>query len=500
MATLIGITNTGVFDPGFDFSSFWQGIESSGSQALTLLDQLPEPTSYEPYAGGYSLNFSDGTNIWFAGSIGPDRITIREFDLDSGTLDLGFRGRFTLRADQVSFPPITVKEAWLGDVGGYELDFRGSLGVTDTGISGSVKEFYMLSANGSGPGGFDYVRFTGQVSMNSQGDIWGGKIKGVEWGQVNFVDGQLADPVVSGKVTGANIDAVALGGALDSQGFDGLMPFVTTGSDKITGTAGGDFLDGGAGNDKIYGEAGDDTIFGNTGNDQLFGGDGNDTIDGGAGQDKINDLSGNNTISDLEGNARITTGAGHDEIVTGAGNDKIVAGDGDNSIDTGAGNDNITTGSGNDSILAGAGNDRINSGAGDDDILAGSGNDKVVAGAGADRIDGGEGADVLSGGSDNDIFVFSNLAVGGIDRIQDFAKGDILALDTSVFTQLAGAAVENLTLGSAAADGDDYLVYNAATGALYYDADGSGADAAIQIAGIKGEGAKLIAFDDFQFA
>ncbi|MOA23466.1 hypothetical protein D3C78_1440890 [compost metagenome] len=106
---------------------------------------------------------------------------------------------------------------------------------------------------------------------------------------------------------------------------------------------------------------------------------------------------------------------------------------------------------------------------------------------------------MLSGGSDNDIFVFSNLAVGGIDRIQDFATGDILELDTSVFTQLAGATVENFTQGSAAADANDYLVYNTAKGALYYDPDGSGADAAIQIAGIKGEGAKLIAFEDFHF-
>lgn len=499
MATLVGISNTGSFDPGFEYSSFWQGIDDSAEQAITLLDQLPEPTSIQPYAGGYSLDFGDGTNVWFAGSIGSDRITIREFDLDSGDLDLGFRGRFTIRDDQDSFPPVKVKEVWVGDVDGYQLDLRGSLGVSDNGISGSVKEFYMFSANNSVPGGFDYVRFNGKVSMNSQGEIWGGKVKGVEWGRASFVDGQITNAVAYGKITGTNINAAALAAALDSQGFAGLMPFVTVGSDKITGTGGDDFLDGGAGNDKIYGEAGDDTLYGNTGNDQLFGGDGDDIIDGGAGQDKISDLSGNNTIHDLVGNARITTGAGHDEITTGAGNDKIVAGDGDNSVDVGAGNDNITTGSGNDLIAAGAGNDKITAGAGNDTVFAGAGNDKVVAGAGSDLIDGGEGSDILTGGPGSDTFVFSNIAVGGFDKITDFADGDSLAFDTSVFTQLAGATAENFTQGAAAVDGNDYLIYNAAKKALYYDVDGSGGAAAIQVAGIKGAGASSIAFDDFQF-
>lgn len=497
MATLTGISNTGVFDPGFEFSSFWQGIEEAGDQVLPLLDQLPEPTSIEPYAGGYRLDFDDGTNIWFSGSIGSYRITVREFDLDSGYLDLGFRGRFTLRADQDSFPPVKVREVWIGNTSGYELDLRGSLAVSDSDISGSVKELFMFSANGSG--GFDYVKLTGKVSMNAQGDIWGGKIGGIEWGQTSFVDGHIANQVAYAKITGANIDAVTLEQALESNGFDGLMPYVTTGSDKITGTDGDDFLDGGAGNDKIYGGAGDDIIYGNTGNDRLYGGDGDDFIDGGEGQDKIEDLAGNNTIHDLAGNARITTGGGIDAIFTGAGNDKIVAGDGDNSVDAGAGNDNIATGSGNDYIVADAGNDKIAAGAGNDTILAGVGNDKVVAGAGDDRIDGGDGSDVLIGGLGNDIFVFSSLAVGGFDKIRDFAKGDILELDTSVFTQLAGATIENFTSGPAATDGNDYLVYDGAKNALYYDADGSGAGAAIQIAGIKGEGAKLIDFGDFQF-
>ena len=40
-------------------------------------------------------------------------------------------------------------------------------------------------------------------------------------------------------------------------------------------------------------------------------------------------------------------------------------------------------------------------------------------------------------------------------------------------------------VGTAAADADDFLVYNQVTGKLYYDADGSGAGAAVQVAALK---------------
>ena len=39
-----------------------------------------------------------------------------------------------------------------------------------------------------------------------------------------------------------------------------------------------------------------------------------------------------------------------------------------------------------------------------------------------------------------------------------------------------------MKIGTVAADANDYLVYNQATGALFYDADGNGAGAAVQIA------------------
>jgi Ca2+-binding RTX toxin-like protein len=75
-----------------------------------------------------------------------------------------------------------------------------------------------------------------------------------------------------------------------------------------------------------------------------------------------------------------------------------------------------------------------------------------------------------------------------VDTITDFISGtDHLALDSAVFSQLSG--ITDLTnnfhvVGAGAQGASDFIVYDNATGALYYDADGSGAGAAVQIAEI----------------
>ena len=106
-----------------------------------------------------------------------------------------------------------------------------------------------------------------------------------------------------------------------------------------------------------------------------------------------------------------------------------------------------------------------------------------MGGGGDDTLDGGVGNDRLIGGEGQDQFVFSttlNIKTN-IDVVADFQTGiDTIVLSEAVFAQLAdldtGASpsAENLVIGTAALDANDYLVYNSSTGVLSYDADGSG--------------------------
>jgi Ca2+-binding RTX toxin-like protein len=89
-----------------------------------------------------------------------------------------------------------------------------------------------------------------------------------------------------------------------------------------------------------------------------------------------------------------------------------------------------------------------------------------------------------------------------VDRITDFNSkaGEKIMLNAYVFEALdvgsklpvdPGArdrgplAASNFWIGKSAQDADDRLVYDKAAGALYYDADGNGAGAAIQFAQFK---------------
>jgi len=208
---------------------------------------------------------------------------------------------------------------------------------------------------------------------------------------------------------------------------------------------------------------------------------GNDTLSGTAGNDTINGLGGNDLIQ--EGNG------GSDSIDGGAGSDSIefkAAATGALVVDYASGS---ITGSGGtitftsiERIVTGNFNDVLNGNAAAQNLTAQNGNDTLW---------GAAGADTLWGGAGNDAFIFREMGTANADRIGDFTPGgDKLQLDDSAFTAIG--ALGNFAAGdarffaaagaSSGHDVTDRVIYNTSTGALYYDADGSGSGAAQQIA------------------
>ena len=124
------------------------------------------------------------------------------------------------------------------------------------------------------------------------------------------------------------------------------------------------------------------------------------------------------------------------------------------------------------------------------DVIAGQ-NDTTIFVNGGDNDDelyGGSGSDTLTGGDGNDNFrLFS--PTEGVDTIFDFSKvggnTDKIYLDDAGFTAigpsldvaefLSGAGVTTATTST------QRIIYDSSSGALYYDADGSSAGAAVQI-------------------
>lgn len=205
-----------------------------------------------------------------------------------------------------------------------------------------------------------------------------------------------------------------------------------------------------------------DILFGEEGADYLLGNSGADQLDGGAGNDLLLGRGGN------------------DRILGGIGNDTLSGDQGDDSIDGSAGRDTVNGDDGNDILLGGGGSDVVNGGSGDD------------------RIDGGALSDTLSGGTGQDSFVFSRiLASDNIDRITDFVVADdtILLFRPRFAGLTLGALADGaFAIGAAAGDADDRIIYDSATGALSFDADGAGGVDAVQFA-VLGTGLALTASD-----
>jgi Ca2+-binding RTX toxin-like protein len=126
--------------------------------------------------------------------------------------------------------------------------------------------------------------------------------------------------------------------------------------------------------------------------------------------------------------------------------------------------------------------------------------DKVDLAKGDDTLNGAGGNDKLTGGKGEDIFVFDTaLGASNVDKITDFSvKDDIIHLAASVFDGLVAGALDAaaFALGASASDADDRILYDRKTGALAFDADGSGTSSTAVVFAKVGKNLDLSA-DDF---
>jgi serralysin len=146
----------------------------------------------------------------------------------------------------------------------------------------------------------------------------------------------------------------------------------------------------------------------------------------------------------------------------------------------------ISGSSGGDLLEGTAIGDTITGSGGADKLHGEAGSDTINGGGGSDYLYGGWGSDTLTGGAGNDVFVFNSALNSGIDRVTDFAHGyDSFRLENGVYSALPAAGPLSSSAfysGSAAHDATDHIIYNPATGALTYDADGTGSTGPVQFA------------------
>jgi Ca2+-binding RTX toxin-like protein len=122
-------------------------------------------------------------------------------------------------------------------------------------------------------------------------------------------------------------------------------------------------------------------------------------------------------------------------------------------------------------------------------VLLGNANGNVIRGNNGDNvIAGGDGNDELTGFGGQDAFLFSTALneAFNVDVITDFdVVDDTIRLDQDIFSSslgLGNIADGEFVIGAAAQDANDRIIYDSNTGALYYDADGAGGNAAVQFA------------------
>ncbi|MEL7462999.1 MAG: choice-of-anchor Q domain-containing protein [Pseudomonadota bacterium] len=267
---------------------------------------------------------------------------------------------------------------------------------------------------------------------------------------------------------------------------------VLIGIENLIGSDHNDRLFGDENANRIEGGEGGDTIDGVAGNDSLFGGGGNDGFRARGGQDLFDGGDDTDFVNYAE-----STGVNAFLNAANGTNGRAAVGDIFTDIEN-----LIGSSTGSDRLFGDAEANRLTGLGGDDTIRGFEGIDQLEGGEGADLLTGDGGADVIITGTGADTIVF-NQAPNATerDRITDFESGtDILQIDASVFGGglVAGQTAVLVANGNpTAATGDATFLYDTDNGTLRFDADGTGAEAAVLFAFL--QNVPTIDAGDFEF-
>ena len=285
-----------------------------------------------------------------------------------------------------------------------------------------------------------------------------------------------------------------------------------TANNILTGNSANNLMDGGTGADRMIGGSGNDTYVVDNVGDVV-------TESSSAGTDTVNvaiaiangsytlgshvengtltnkvafALIGNDLSNTLTGNAAANTlqgGAGNDILDGGAGIDTADYSDKSGAVSVTLSGATLAT-----VTIGGTAEDSVKN---IENLIGGSGNDSLTGDGLANVLNGGAGADTLTGGAGKDLFVFSaSDYASSVDTITDFTtKTDKIEFSASVFNSLLAASTVTVSgvalkagefvIGTditAASNTGAHLLYDSDSGTLYYDADGAGANSAVQVA------------------
>jgi predicted extracellular nuclease/Ca2+-binding RTX toxin-like protein len=283
----------------------------------------------------------------------------------------------------------------------------------------------------------------------------------------------------------------------------------------LIGNAGANILHGGGGADVLVGLGGNDIYYTDVAGVQVVevAGGGSDIVYASVSYT----LGGNAAVEILSTNLHAGTAAIN---LTGNGFDQTIFGNaGANILHGGGGTDMLYGLAGNDTYYVDVATTRVfeNGGGGTDIVYASlsftlgadqeietlstnayastaainlTGNvyaNTIIGNSGANVLDGQGGNDTLIGLDGADTFAFTTgLGAGNVDNVAGFVHNvDKIALDNAVFVGIGADGALNagaFHTGSAAHDSDDRIIYDSATGQLFFDADGNGAGAAVQFA------------------